>query len=86
MKQGDPISSILCLFYLNDVLNDINGDDGMINVGDIQLYMLLFADDAVVFARNPQTLQPILNNIEHYCDIWKLKLNVSKSKVMIFEN
>lgn len=87
VKQGDPASSILCLFFLNDILNNINRNiPGIVNIDDIQVFLLLFADDAVVFTHDPNSLQSILNDIEHYCNMWNLKLNVSKTKVMIFEN
>ena len=31
-------------------------------------------------------LQAALNGLNHYCNIWKLKVNVSKTKVVIFAN
>ena len=86
-KQGDPASSILILFFLIDILNHINSNvDGIISVDEKQLFLLLFADDAAVFTQAPQSLQLILNDIEQYCNMWKLKLNVNKTKIMIFEN
>ena len=47
---------------------------------------MLFADNAVVFAKNPNSLQSLLNDIKLYCNIYKLRLNVNKTKIMIFEN
>jgi len=47
--------------------------------------MLLFADDAAVFAYSPESLQNILNQIQDNCSIWGLKLNTNKTKSMIFE-
>lgn len=47
--------------------------------------MLLYADDAVLFARSPEALQSILTDLERYCRIWGLKINTSKTKTMIFE-
>ena len=86
VKQGDPVSSILCLFFLNDILDNINSDlDGILTIDDVQLFLLLFADDAVVFSRDPNTLQSILNNIENYCISCGLKLNTNKTKIMSFE-
>ena len=34
---------------------------------------MLYADDAVVFAKSPEVLQSILYDIESYCTIWDLK-------------
>lgn len=86
VKQGDPASSILCLFFLNDIVNNVNTDiNGIMNIGDIQLFLLLFADDAVLFAHDPNSLQSMLNDIEEYSNTWGLRLNASKTKTMIFE-
>ena len=46
---------------------------------------MLYADDAVVFAKSPEALQSILADIESYCNIWGLKINTAKTKAMIFE-
>jgi hypothetical protein len=86
VKQGDPASSILCLFFLNDILNSIHSDmDGIVSIDDLKLFLLLFADDAALFATNPNTLQSMLCNVETYCQTWKLRLNTKKTKIMIFE-
>jgi hypothetical protein len=86
VKQGDPASSILCLLFLNDIVNNVNTDiNGIMNIGDIQLFLLLFADDAVLFAHDPNTLQSMLNDIEEYSNTWSLRLNASRTKTMIFE-
>ena len=47
--------------------------------------MLLYADDAVVFARSPEVLQSILNDFERYCTSRGLKINIAKTKAMLFE-
>ena len=46
----------------------------------------MFADDAVLFAENPLSLQLLLNDVEKYCKAWRLKINTNKTKVMVFEN
>ena len=74
--------------FLNDILDNINSDlDGTLTIDDVQLFLLLFADDAVVFSQDPKTLQSILNDIENdnSCISCGLKLNTNKTKIMIFE-
>ena len=86
VKQGDPSSSLLCLFFLNDIIQHINTNiDGIMTLNDIKIFLLFFADDAVLFAQNPRSLQSMLSDVEAYCVHWGLTLNVSKTKCMIFE-
>lgn len=46
---------------------------------------MLFADDAILIAQNPQSLQSLLNDISKYCIEWGLRINIKKTKIMIFE-
>ena len=59
--------------------------DGIFTLDDDKLLMLLFADDAVLFAYKPETLQAMINDVNAYCEKWLLKINTAKTKVMIFE-
>ena len=63
VKQG----GILCLFFLNDILNSINENiDGILNIDNLKLFLILFADDAVIFANNQASLHSILNDLGQY--------------------
>ena len=74
-------------FFLNDIRSCINSNmDGVMNVEELQIFLLMFADDVILFSQNPQALQSMLNDIQLYCETWGLRLNVNKTKVMIFEN
>jgi hypothetical protein len=44
----------------------------------------LSADDTVIFAESEKDWQNALNTFKWYCDQWKLKINVDKTKVLIF--
>ena len=74
------------MMFINDINRNINSDlDGIFNINDIKLFILLYADDQVVFAKSPESLQRMLLDIKNYCNTWDLKINASKTKVMIFE-
>ena len=51
----------------------------------ITIYLLLFADDAVIISDSKEGLQKSLSQLESYCKKWKLTVNVSKTKVVIFQ-
>ena len=86
VKQGDPSSSLLFMLFVNDIVDNINSSlDGIFTINEIKLFLIMFADDQVLFATSPITLQAMLTDIESYCNTWKLKINVNKTKVLIFE-
>ena len=85
VKQGDPSSPLIFMMFINDINQHINSDlNGIFSINDINVFLLLYADDQVVFAKSPETLQRILYDIENYYNTWGLKINTSKTKV-IFE-
>ena len=86
VKQGDPSSSLLFMMFVNDIVSSINTDlNGIFSTEDMKLFLVLFADDQVLFSTSPTSLQSMLNDIESYCTAYGLKINVAKTKVLIFE-
>ena len=50
----------------------------------VKLLMLLYADDTVLICKSEADLQCALEAFDMYCKTWKLTVNTSKSKVVIF--
>lgn len=48
-----------------------------------KLFILLYADDTVIFGDSAENLQEALYSFQEYCNIWKLTVNVDKTKVLI---
>ena len=69
--------------FLNDLEDGFvtHGIEG-IDIGLIKLFILLYADD--IFSGSAEGLQEGLNFLDAYCKRWKLKVNTSKTKVMVF--
>ena len=55
-------------------------------IGINSINCLLYADDIVLLSETKQGLQNSLNVISSYCNVWKLHVNVSKSKVVVFNS
>ena len=86
LKQGDPSSPLLFMMFINDIVENINDDfNEIFSFQELRLFILLYADDAVLFAKSPKVLQSLLHDLEIYCLTWGLKINTSKTKAMIFE-
>jgi len=78
-----PIS--LFSLFLNDLEETfiLNGYEG-VDLLMFQIFILLYADDIVLFAVTPQALQCGFEILSSYCQKWQLKVNVNKTKVIVF--
>ena len=85
VRQGEPLSPFLFSMYINDLEGELmqNDIDG-IDIGMLKLYLLLYADDIVIFSMSSEGLQKGLDVLCDYCQRWKLTVNTDKTKVMFF--
>ena len=80
LLQVEILSPFLFSLFLNDIelyLQE-NINDG-IDIEHLKLYLLLFADDAVLFSETREGLQNSLRSLENYCNKWNLTVNVEKN-------
>ena len=96
VRQGENLSPLLFSIFLND-LEDFLRQNGNINgvfcasdnVNDtmyifLKVFVLLYADDTVIIAESAEDLQNALTAYASYCETWKLLVNSSKTKIVIF--
>ena len=58
LKQGDPSSPLLFMLFVNDIVDNINTDlDNIFNINELKLFLILYADDQVVFTTFLESLQ-----------------------------
>lgn len=50
----------------------------------LEFLILLYADDTVILSDNEEDFQNSLNSFASYCKEWKLKINETKTKIIIF--
>ena len=85
VRQGECLSPFLFAIYVNDLEQELDGKGvNGIDIGMVKLLLLLYADDIVLFAKTAEELQKSLDILEEYCDRWKLTVNKSKTKIVIF--
>ena len=85
LRQGEVISPILVSLFLDDIELFLQRSlDSGIFIDDMLLILLLFSDDMALFGNSPKDLQNNLDLLQEYCLQWGLKVNDSKTKVMVF--
>ncbi|KAI8116245.1 LINE-1 retrotransposable element ORF2 protein, partial [Lucilia cuprina] len=83
VKQRCILSPILFALYLNDLADALpNG----VKVENFTVKVLLYADDIFIISDSPAGLQNMINSLHTYCNLWHLKVNMAKSKFLIFRN
>ena len=101
VRQGENLSPVLFSLFLNDLSEFIShAYNGLNNVSDMahilvsndgievyfKLYILLYADDTVIFSESAEELQAALNAMFLYCKSWDLEVNPCKTKITFFCN
>ena len=98
LREGENLSPILFSIYVNDLktfleehncqgvdincMNDIQFDQNILYF--FKMFILMYADDTVLFANTNHDLQYTLNKYTEYCKMWKLNVNITKTKIMYF--
>ena len=96
VRRGENVSPFLFGIFLNDLEDFMKCLEGMplecikencLNnlTVFLEVFVLLYADDTVIFAETSEGLQRNLDIFGTYCDQWKLSVNCAKSKIMIFK-
>ena len=95
LRQGENLSPFLFSLYLND-LQDFMTQHNVRGLGSVseelsntfdlylKLFIILYADDTILFSDCPKDLQLQLDIFCDYCRQFKLKVNISKTKCMTF--
>ena len=95
VRQGENLSPFLFALYVNDLEDFLKKEKGCtpvdleIGFDDriseyLKILLILYADDTVIFADSEINLQKALDGLELYCKKWRLSINCSKTKVMVF--
>ena len=101
VRQGENLSPVLFSLFLNDLTQFMSTKfEGVstlseatfdcLSNSDVEVYLrlclVLYADDTVVLAESQSDLQNALYAMNEYCLLWGLRVNASKTKVVIFSH
>ena len=84
VRQGECLSPFLFAVYVNDLEYNMRNTGAGVTVNDMKIFLLLYADDAVIFSETPTGLQSGINELQKYCERWKLPLNTTKYRIVVF--
>ena len=85
VKQGDVCSPILFSLFMNELALEIieKGKHG-VTFDLVELFILLFADDIILLSITVVGLQRQLNNLYFAASRHQLKVNMSKTSIIVF--
>lgn len=85
LKQGQNNSPALFALFLEDLQLFLqNRMDCGLNIYELCIIVLLFADDMVIVGRSQEDLQKSLNTLYDYCNKCGLDVNTDKTKIVVF--
>ena len=88
-RQGCVSSPIIFSLFINDLVAYLKSetDHGIFVTNNIEdLLALMFADDVSCFSDTVIRLQRLIDLIEKFCKSVGMKLNLRKTKIMVFRN
>ena len=78
LKQGCVLSPLLFNLYVNDLSLCFGRNHDPVTIGKYMTNVLIYADDLVLMSVSKEGLQKCLDDLQVYCNKWKLKVNTKK--------
>jgi hypothetical protein len=82
VPQGDPISPVLFSLFITDLPSSLQHTGVFLH--NVCIPYIQYADDLCILGDSPADLQLALDNLQEYCAVNKIDINVSKTKVQVF--
>ena len=81
VKRGCILSPTLFSLYLNDLNDCFDISCDPVAIDTTKISSVFYTDDIVLLSNTAEGLQ---NKVWNFCETWNLMVNISKTKVMIF--
>ena len=83
--QGEVLSPILFSLYVNDFESEfLKSNCKSFDYGELNLFLLMYAGVMIFFSESVEGLQNELNTLSNCARLWGLKVNIKKTKVVVF--
>ena len=87
LEQGCILSPVLFNVFMEDLVHLIRDEQKGVNYGDLNVSILLYADDIVLLSDCEEDyLQSMLYTLGEWCCKWGVTVNGNKSKVVHFRS
>ena len=86
VRQGDTISHKLFTATLESIFKRLNWENKGVKIEGVFLSNLRFADDIFICTETPQELQQMLQELSDESRQIGLKMNITKTKVMVVDH
>ena len=97
VRQGDNLSPLLFALFIDNISHyvgrsykglcvskscypSLENEDPLV----LKLFVLLYADDTIILAKNERDFQTALDSVQEYCTMLKLIVNTNKTKIITF--
>lgn len=84
VRQGCILSPLLFSIYLNDLNESIPGGVTINEKKNRKIKSVMYADDIAIIAETPDAMKLMLSKLSQYMEENDLRINVEKTKIMIF--
>ena len=84
VRQGCVLSPLLYAIFVNPVVQRVKQTRGGVQVDDILIHILLYADDMVILAESTEALQEMLDVVHQVSTELRFEMNATKTKTQHF--
>ena len=86
LKQGGVLSPSLFNIFIDDIGEIFDNCCDPVNLFDVPLSHLLYADDLILMSTSMEGLNKCLEKLKCYCNTWQMEVNLKKSQVIVFNS
>ena len=84
VRQGQNDSTTMFAIFLNTLAEKVKSLGTGVNIDDVCIPLLLYADDIVLLAESEKDLQKLLDELFTWCHKWRMQVNNDKTKIIHF--
>jgi len=83
LRQGCNLSSVLFIIYMSELSRRMRAAGvGVRLESGVYVNILLFADDIILIANSPETLNQLKDILESWCLDFRMKISINKTKII----